>query len=60
MGNVDELERIMGNFIVTAAKEYDVPAMCNLGELRMNLEELQRITGNIPRGNLGKLLLFLK
>ena len=34
----------MGNFIVTAAKEY-VSTMCNLGELQMNLEELQRIMG---------------
>ena len=54
MGNVDEMQRIMSNFIVTAAKEY-VPTMCNLGELQMNLEELQRIIGNIPRGNLGEL-----
>ena len=27
MGNVDELQRIMVNFIVTAADEYDVPTM---------------------------------
>ena len=48
MGNIDELQRIMHNFNVTAAKEY-VPTMCNLGDLEINLEELQRIMGNIPR-----------
>ena len=47
MGNVDELQMIMGNFLETAAKEY-VPTMCSLVELQMNLEELQRIMGNIP------------
>ena len=47
MGNIDELQRIMGNIIVTAAKEYDVPIMCNFWELQMNLEELQSIMGNI-------------
>ena len=35
MGNVVELQRIMGNFIVTAAK--DVPTMCNLGELHRGI-----------------------
>ena len=48
MGNLDDLQRIMGNFIITVAKVY-VPTMCNLGELQMNLEELQRIMGNILR-----------
>ena len=48
MGNVDELQRIMDNFILTAKKEY-VSTMCNLGELPMNLEELQRIMDNTPR-----------
>ena len=47
--NVDELQRIMGTFIVTAAKEYDVPTVCNLGEFQMNLEELERIMDSIPR-----------
>ena len=49
MGNVNELQGIIGNCIVTATKEYDVPTKCNLGELQMNLEELQRLMGNIPR-----------
>ena len=48
MGNVDELHRIMGNFLETAANEY-VPTRCSLLELQMNLEKLQRIMGNIPR-----------
>ena len=52
MGNVDEFQRIMGNFIVTVAKEY-VP-MRNLEELQMNLEELQRIMGNL--GELRRIL----
>ena len=53
MGNVDELQRIWGKFTVTFAKEY-VPAMCNLGKLQMNLEELQMIMGE-SLGNLGEL-----
>ena len=48
MDNVDELRTIKGNFIVTAAKEYDVTTICNFGELQMNLEELQKIIGNSP------------
>ena len=46
MGNASELQRIMSNFIVTAAKEYNMSATCNFGELQINLEELQRM-GNI-------------
>ena len=49
MGNVDNLQSIMDNFRVTAAKEHDVPTMCNFGELQMNLEELQQIMGKVPR-----------
>ena len=44
----------MGNFIVTVAKEYDVPTMCNLEEFQMNLDELKRIIV-ISIGNLGEL-----
>ena len=47
MGNVNVLQRITGNFMLTASREYDVITMYNLGELQKYLEELQRIVGNI-------------
>ena len=40
MGNIDELQMIMGNIIVTAAK-VSVPTMCNLGELQMRFGEIR-------------------
>ena len=51
MDTVDELQRILVNVPVTAAKEYGVHTMpqCNVREFLMNLKELQRIMGNIPR-----------